>query len=500
MKVGNEMLRAAHLLIFEPQLFARKAWQRLKRIWYYANATRRALSKPQGASAWPLKVHDADLPALLVEAVPIVILQKRKGFVACGIRAADVPVLFLRIARSLPNGNPLIDDRASSLTHVARLRKGFTATSVVFRAADGTLWRFDVYDPTDGGSYVCRSGSNDIAGVLYDDVFARPGISDLTMRMPELSRRINGLPIDLVYTWVNSRDPAWRKAFEKAELGVTNGDASADSRFHSNDELRYSLRSVDTHLSWARTVWIVSNCSAPSWLDVSHPRLHWVPHAEILDESCLPTFNSHAIETSLHRIPGLAENFLYFNDDFFAFDTLTPADFVNENGTLNANLEAQAVVNSNVDPSAPDYLNAARNGAQLLYQRYGYYPTRLHHHSPYSLRRSLLEQFEGEFEEVINSTRRSRFRTTADISVASFLAHHYGFMRREVVYAGYPTELVKSNDPFFVFKMRSIQTGVDKPKVVCLNEGGTPSLRWRRQLTRFMAEEFPIPAPWERNA
>jgi len=30
----------------------------------------------------------------------------------------------------------------------------------------------------------------------------------------------------------------------------------------------------------------------------------------------LPTFNSAAIECHLHRIPGLSENFLYFNDDF----------------------------------------------------------------------------------------------------------------------------------------------------------------------------------------
>ena len=31
----------------------------------------------------------------------------------------------------------------------------------------------------------------------------------------------------------------------------------------------------------------------------------------------LPTFNSQAIETMLHRIPGLRSPFIYLNDDFF---------------------------------------------------------------------------------------------------------------------------------------------------------------------------------------
>ncbi len=254
------------------------------------------------------------------------------------------------------------------------------------------------------------------------------------------------------------------------------------------------------HLPWVSAIHIVSNCSPPAWLDAGHKRLRWVAHEQILDRTHLPTFNSHAIEASLHRIPGLTENFLYFNDDFFALNALTPADFVNENGTLNANLEPLAVVNGEASPQAPDYLNAARNGAKLLYRRHGYYPTRLHMHAPYSLKRSLLEQLEGEFGAELETTRRAQFRSLTDLSVASFLAHHYGFVRRDVVYAGYPAELVTSNDPFFAFNMRRIGRAREKTKVVCLNEGGTPSARWRRELVRFMTEQFPVPAPWERDA
>ena len=41
-----------------------------------------------------------------------------------------------------------------------------------------------------------------------------------------------------------------------------------------------------------------------------------VTHDEIFpNKSHLPTFSSPAIETHLHRIEGLADNFIYLNDD-----------------------------------------------------------------------------------------------------------------------------------------------------------------------------------------
>jgi len=499
--------RTAHLLRTEPRLFLRKAWQRLKLWRGYAGAARRALA---GAKAGPAElpgntdIEDRDILPLLAGSVPVVILERRRHFVACGVRAVDVPVLLANIMTRLPQARPLVDGKPASLRLADLLRETVRAKSISFCTssnADRIVWQFSIYDPEETGTHVSRRGSDVIGSVLYDGLLDRPGVTDLTLHMPELSRHTNTLPIDIVYAWVDSKDPAWKKAFaETRPPDLADGsDTIADSRFHSSGELRYSLRSVVMHLPWFSTIHIVSNCSPPAWLDPDHPQLRWVRHEEMLDRACLPTFNSHAIEASLHRIPGVTENFLYFNDDVFALDALTPAEFVNENGTLNANLEPKAVVNSEADPKAPDYLNAARNGAKLLYQRYGYYPTRLHMHAPHSLKRSLLEQLEAEFEQALDMTRRARFRSITDLSVASFLAHHYGFVRREVVYAGYPTEFVTSSAPFFALNMRRIAGAAVKPKIVCLNETGTPSRRWRRELVRFMTQQFPVSAPWERD-
>ena len=103
----------------------------------------------------------------------------------------------------------------------------------------------------------------------------------------------------------------------RGRLPVTPSLARAE-RFRSHDELKYSLRSLERFAPWVRTVHIVTNGQIPPWLRADHPRIHLVTHAEIFENpGFLPTFNSFAIEGNLHRIPGLADHFVYFNDDIF---------------------------------------------------------------------------------------------------------------------------------------------------------------------------------------
>ncbi|XP_056223911.1 N-acetylglucosamine-1-phosphotransferase subunits alpha/beta isoform X2 [Seriola aureovittata] len=92
-------------------------------------------------------------------------------------------------------------------------------------------------------------------------------------------------------------------------------DVSA-SRFEDNEELRYSLRSVERHAPWVRHIFIVTNGQIPSWLNLDNPRVTVVTHQDVfLNNSHLPTFSSPAIETHIHRIPGLSQKFIYLNDD-----------------------------------------------------------------------------------------------------------------------------------------------------------------------------------------
>ncbi|CAG5927464.1 N-acetylglucosamine-1-phosphotransferase subunits alpha/beta [Menidia menidia] len=104
-------------------------------------------------------------------------------------------------------------------------------------------------------------------------------------------------------------------------------DVSA-SRFEDNEELRYSLRSVEKHAPWVRHIFIVTNGQIPSWLNLDNPRVTVVSHQDIfLNDSHLPTFSSPAIETHIHRIPGLSQRFIYLNDDVMFGKDVWPDDF-----------------------------------------------------------------------------------------------------------------------------------------------------------------------------
>lgn len=104
-------------------------------------------------------------------------------------------------------------------------------------------------------------------------------------------------------------------------------DISA-SRFEDNEELRYSLRSIEKHAPWVRHVFIVTNGQIPSWLNLDNPRVTVVSHQEIfLNTSHLPTFSSPAIESHIHRIPGLSQKFIYMNDDVMFGTHVWPDDF-----------------------------------------------------------------------------------------------------------------------------------------------------------------------------
>lgn len=111
-----------------------------------------------------------------------------------------------------------------------------------------------------------------------------------------------------------------------------NDDISA-SRFEDNEELRYSLRSVEKYAPWVRHIFVVTNGQLPSWLNMDNPRLTVVTHQELfVNKSHLPTFSSPAIESHIHRIKGLSDKFIYLNDDVMFGKEVWPDDFYTEAG------------------------------------------------------------------------------------------------------------------------------------------------------------------------
>ncbi|WP_299415599.1 Stealth CR1 domain-containing protein [uncultured Sulfitobacter sp.] len=148
-------------------------------------------------------------------------------------------------------------------------------------------------------------------------------------------------PIDAVITWVDGADPVHRakRAQYMAKAGVLNENARNPHRWVSSDEIYFCLFSIYKHAPWIRTIWIVTDGQTP---EVSHlpdalrVKICIVNHTEIFRGSAhvLPTFNSLAIESMIWRIEGLAERFLYFNDDVFLTAPLQPSDVFTSNGPV----------------------------------------------------------------------------------------------------------------------------------------------------------------------
>ncbi|TGD18607.1 sugar phosphotransferase [Levilactobacillus suantsaiihabitans] len=136
--------------------------------------------------------------------------------------------------------------------------------------------------------------------------------------------------IDFVVTWVNGRDKNWLKKYNHYSSQDTLDEK--DARFRDFYIFRYWFRAVEKFAPWVHHVYLVTDEQIPSWLDVANPMITVVDHREIIDSKFLPIFNSSAIELNLHKIPGLAEHFVYFNDDMFLNRKTQPADFFSKQG------------------------------------------------------------------------------------------------------------------------------------------------------------------------
>lgn len=117
--------------------------------------------------------------------------------------------------------------------------------------------------------------------------------------------------MDIVITYVDGLDPIWREQYAKYV-----GNSILDKHFRDWGTLKYLLRGIERNMPFIDKVFLVVSgpSQVPDWVS---DRLHIVYHKDIIPGQVLPVFNSTSIEMFLHRIPGLDEQFIYFNDDFY---------------------------------------------------------------------------------------------------------------------------------------------------------------------------------------
>lgn len=126
--------------------------------------------------------------------------------------------------------------------------------------------------------------------------------------------------IDFVLTWVDGADADWLKK----KASYLPGAVKNDARFRDWGILKYWFRAVEAYAPWVRKIFLITDNQCPDWLNLNYAKLVLVDHKDYIPKKYLPTFNSNCIEVNMHRIKGLSECFVSFNDDMFINQPVTP--------------------------------------------------------------------------------------------------------------------------------------------------------------------------------
>ena len=231
--------------------------------------------------------------------------------------------------------------------------------------------------------------------------------------------------MDIVITYVDGNDPIWKKDYE-----ATTNDPVMDKRFRDWGTLKYLLRGIEAKMPFIRNVYLVVShpSQVPQWVNTE--QLNIVLHNDIIPAEFLPTFNCNPIEMHLHRVPGLDEEYLYFNDDVFPVGDCRPEDFF-RNGRPVLGYYRHLL-------ACGMYKKICRNSDRLARKALGMKPswffTRPQHICTPMLK-SQCEELYAKVEDEIRKTAASRTRTDENLNQYLFLDYmnYKGLMINEKI-------------------------------------------------------------------
>lgn len=306
--------------------------------------------------------------------------------------------------------------------------------------------------------------------------------------------------IDLIYLWVDGSDPKWQKK-KQAYTGIITDDSEMNNkgRYTNNDELRYSLRSVEKYAPWIRKIFIVTDNQVPAWMNTEHPKVQVIDHTEIIPAEILPLFNSTVIEYFIYKIPGLSEHFLFSNDDMF-FNAPVSPDFFFVNDYPIVRLKKKPLgkwhyrINKLVGKQYGQYRNKIQQGAFLIDKLFGKYYAGVPHHNIDAYRRTDYQKaVEEVFSDQIKKSQTSRIRTYGDLHRSAFsyyaLAIGHAYLRH--VRRTEAMRITINRDDFMEYLNRF------DPKLFCLNDSEAVVPEDRKKVAPFLEHLFPNKSAFE---
>lgn len=317
-------------------------------------------------------------------------------------------------------------------------------------------------------------------------------------------------PIDFVCPWVDGNDPEWQREYYKY-APATEGD-KREERFRDWGLMRYWFRGVEKYAPWVNKVYFVTCGHYPNWLNLDAPKLCFVRHDEYIPKKYLPVFNSHPIELWMHRLPGLSEHFVYFNDDIFLTDNVYPHDFFCKGlprdmaiqnalarsllvpGIEHIVLNCIAVINAHFSKKTviknffskwfhPSYgVNVFRN---IALSPWNHFTGFVNPHLMTSFLKSTFDEVWTLYGEYIENCSMSKLRS--DENVSQYLMRYWQLVKGDF----HPTNVMKGcrsiyiNDETFCQIEKCLQKG--KQRVLLLNDGIVDNFEQKR---RDLVESF----------
>ena len=265
-----------------------------------------------------------------------------------------------------------------------------------------------------------------------------------------------------------------------------------EKRFRDWGTLKYLLRGIENRMPFIRNVYLVvsHNSQVPVWADREHLKV--VLHSDIIPEEFLPTFNCNPIEMHLHRIEGLDEEYLYFNDDMFPVGDCRPEDFFRD---------GKPVIGYYRHFFASGmYKKICRNSDRLARKALGLRPscffTRPQHICSPMLK-SQCEELYAKVEDEIRKTSATRTRTEENLNQYLFLDY--------MNYKGQVLHHKISNKHFSVAvaSPESLAAFLRKPtrNLVCINDVHLSESRYeslRGAILDAFEAVFPLKSKYEK--
>lgn len=300
---------------------------------------------------------------------------------------------------------------------------------------------------------------------------------------------------------------------EKSGSRIQLSSISKD-RFQDNDELKYSLRSLDKCMPWIRNVYVITDDQCPEW--VSKKNVIIIDHKDIFPkDDLLPTFNSHTIELCQHRINHLSECFISFNDDFIMGKQVRKRDFFTKRGepivwAVKFRKKHKArLLSENYSQMTP-HLAGDTRARQMILKTYGLYmPFRVRHY-PRGMKRSIMNEIWDRFPDEVYSTLSAQFRSINDVSIHALFSYFSiatGKGKLRVINGGrqiidallgrlrHMGATIGANN--FEKKLKLIKRL--KPLTICLNDGDGARENHYKAVNEFLKNLYPHASKYEKN-